>query len=192
MQTQMISLLMAMFLVFASIMSPAAAMSPFAARADVMMWLDHLGSQLDDTIIDTSFTVLRSKVGRGLAPWDIHSTTLGIPGFLVGNKEVDIKVNTIPEYNIVGLKVCYELSEPRTYICHLRFEQVKNPSALSSVSLDYTTKLTNKGRTWMRSVPILINPDNGNVRLSFRINTGNPADYIRVRAIGLVLSPKHK
>lgn len=183
MRKQMISLLAAMFLVFASIVAPSQAM------ADVVMWLNHLGFLPGDSSVKTSFEAVSSKVG-GLSGLNIQSTALGNTSPSGGNKVVEMGVQTIPGYNIVGVKVCYELSNPRTYICQIRLAQLQNPPSSAVVRLDDATKQINKGPICVTSAPTLIDPDNGAVRLSLRINTGNTADYIVIRGIGLVLRPK--
>jgi hypothetical protein len=158
-------------------------------NAPLVMWLNHLDLLAGDSSVKTSFTALSSMTG-GLSGLNIQSTTLGDTGIPAGNKVVEMGVPTIPGYTIIGVRVCYELSDPRSFITQIRLAQLQNPPSSALVMLDDATDLVNKGPICVTSAPTAIDPQKGAVRLSLRLNFGNTSDVIVVRGIGLLLKPK--
>jgi hypothetical protein len=158
-------------------------------NAPLVMWLNHLDLLAGDSSVKTSFTALSSMTG-GLSGLNIQSTTLGDTGIPAGNKVVEMGVPTIPGYTIIGVRVCYELSDPRSFITQIRLAQLQNPPSSAMVLLDDGTDFVNKGPVCVTSAPTSIDPQKGAVRLSLRLNFGNTADVIVVRGIGLLLKPK--
>jgi hypothetical protein len=93
-----------------------------------------------------------------------------------------------PGYLIRGVRVCYELSSKRSFISQIRLAQVQNPPQTAVVLLDDGTDLINPGPVCVDSAVTTVNPALGEVLISLRVNFGNIADKIVVRALGLILS----
>jgi hypothetical protein len=94
-----------------------------------------------------------------------------------------------PGYSIRGVRVCYELTSKRSFISQIRLAQVQTPPQTATVLLDDGTDQTNPGPICVDSAATNVDPRVGEVLLSLRVNFGNTADKIVVRALGLHLSP---
>jgi hypothetical protein len=94
-----------------------------------------------------------------------------------------------PGYAVKGVRVCYELSNSRSFISQIRLAQVQTPPQSANVMLDDPTDHTNPGPICIDSATTTINPALGAVLLSLRVKFGNTADRIVVRALGLHLAP---
>ena len=162
---------------------------PVVKKDTGIMWLNHLDLLPGDPSVKTSYAYLRSLTG-GLNGLNIKSTTTGDTGIPSGNKVVAMGVPTIPGYTIVGVRVCYELSSPKSHITQIRLSQLQNPPSSALVMLDDGTDLTDKGPLCVTSSPTSVDPQKGAVRLSLRLNFANTSDVIVIRAVGLVLKPK--
>lgn len=90
---------------------------------------------------------------------------------------------------IKGVRVCYELSNPRSFISQIRLAQVQDPPSTAVVLLDDGTDLTDQGPVCMDSeiVKPAIKSKFGSVLLSLRLNFGDIADKIVIRALGLLV-----
>jgi hypothetical protein len=154
-----------------------------------IMWIDHLDFLPGDPSVTTSFNAVSSGVGGGLSGLIIQSNTLGNTGTGGGNKVVEKGLQVPPGYLIKGVRICYELSNARTFFTQTRLDQVKDPPNQSIVLLDDATHLTNPGPVCVDSQSTTVDPSRGAVRLNFRINTGDTSDRIVLRAVGLHLQP---
>ena len=94
-----------------------------------------------------------------------------------------------PGYAVKGVRVCYELSNSRSFISQIRLAQVQTPPGSANVVLDDPTDHTNPGPICVDSATTTINPALGALLLSLRAKFGNTADRIVVRALGLHLAP---
>ena len=106
-----------------------------------------------------------------------------------GNKEVHLGLQVPPYHLIKGIRVCYELSNKRSFISQIRLAQVQTPPQNAVVMLDDATDLTNPGPICVDSATTTVDPSAGEVLISLRVNFGNTADRIAVRALGLHLTP---
>jgi hypothetical protein len=84
--------------------------------------------------------------------------------------------------------VCYENSNPRSFISQVRLAQVQNPPSTASVILDDGTHLNAAGPVCVDSHTTAIDPSLGPLLLSLRVQFANTADKIVVRGLGLHLS----
>ncbi len=157
-----------------------------------IMWINHLDFLPGDPTVTTSFNAITSGVGLGLSGLIIKSTTTG-EGTEAEKKVVEKGLQVSPGFLISGVRVCYELSNTTSFISQISLAQLQDPPVTALLVLDDPTDLTN-------SVPIcadsaapstLIDPSQGAVRLSLRVNFENTADLIVIRAVGLhlVLDP---
>jgi hypothetical protein len=168
----------------------ATAASAQDARRTVL-WLNHLDFLAGDPSVQTSFNAISSGVGGGLSGLIIKSTTVGDTAAGGGNKVVEMGATEVPPgYQITGVRVCYELSDAKSFITQIRLDQVQNPPASAVVKLDDGTDQTNKGPICVDSKATTVDPAVGGTRLSLRVNFGNTAHRIVVRAVGLYLVPK--
>jgi hypothetical protein len=154
-----------------------------------IMWINHFALLPGDASVQTSFDAISSGVGGGLTGLVIQSSTTGEIAQGGGNKVVHTGLQVSPGYLIRGVRVCYELSNPRSFISQIRLAQVQTPPQSAIVRLDDGTDQTNAGPVCVDSAPTTVNPSLGEVLLSLRVNFGDTGDRIVVRAVGLTLSP---
>ena len=154
-----------------------------------VMWINHFDLLPGDPSVTTSFNAVTSGVGGGLTGLVIRSSTTGENAQGGGNKVVHMGLQVPPGYLIRRVRVCYELSNRRSFISQIRLAQVQTPPATAIVRLDDPTDLTNPGPICVDSAAVTVVPSQGEVLLSLRVNFGNTADRIVVRALGLHLSP---
>ena len=154
-----------------------------------IMWVNHFDLLPGDPSVKTSFNAVNSGVGGGLTGLVIESTTTGENAQGGGNKVVHMGLQVPPGYSIRGVRVCYELSNKRSFISQIRLAQVQTPPQTASVLLDDGTDQTNPGPICVDSAATTVDPSVGEVLLSLRVNFGNTSDKIVVRALGLHLSP---
>lgn len=166
---------------------PPKSIVPPALRRGKLMWINHFDLLPGDASVRTSFNSVSSGVGGGLEGLVIESTTTGDTVPSGGNKDVKMAVEVPPGYTIKGVRVCYELSNRRSFITQIRLAQVQNPPATALVLLDDGTDQTNPGPICVDSATTTVNPAAGAVLLSLRVNFGNTSDKIVVRGLGLHL-----
>lgn len=159
------------------------------ATRKMIMWVNHFDLLPGDPSVTTSFNAVNSGVGGGLTGLVIQSSTTGENAQGGGNKVVHMGLQVPPGYSIRGVRVCYELSNKRSFISQIRLAQVQTPPQSASVLLDDGTDQTNPGPICVDSAAANVDPRVGEVLLSLRVNFGNTADKIVVRALGLHLSP---
>lgn len=154
-----------------------------------VMWINHFDLLPGDPSVTTSFNAVSSGVGGGLTGLVIQSSTTGENATGGGNKVVHMGLQVQPGFLIKGVRVCYELSNKRSFISQIRLAQIQNPPQSAIVQLDDGTDQTNPGPICVNSTATSVDPSVGEVLLSLRVNFGNTADKIVVRALGLLLSP---
>lgn len=160
-----------------------------------LMWINHLDFLAGDSSVITSFNAVNSGVGGGLSGLIVQSTTTGDVADGGGNKVIEKGLVVPPGYDVDGVRVCYELSNPGSHITQIRLAQVQDPPDKAFVVLDDGTDLTDSGPicvdSALPSAPIDLGE--GALRLSFRVNFDTPisdseeGDKIVVRAVGLHL-----
>ena len=158
-------------------------------RRKTIMWVNHFDLLPGDPSVTTSFNAISSGVGGGLTGLVIQSTTTGEEAQGGGNKVVHMGLEVPPNYLIKGVRVCYELSNQRSFISQIRLAQVQTPPQSAIVKLDDGTDQTNPGPVCVDSATARVDPSLGAVLLSLRVNFGDTSDKIVVRALGLHLSP---
>jgi len=153
-----------------------------------IMWINHLDLLPGDpSSVVTAFNAVSSGVGSGLSGLIIMSTTIGNTASGGGNKVVEKGLKVPPGFLITGVRVCYELSNARSFIDLIRLAQVQDPPSSAVVRQDDSTQQVNPGPVCVNSAPTTINPDLGAVRLDLRVNFGDTSDKIVVRAVALHL-----
>ena len=151
------------------------------------MWIDHLVFLPGDPSVHTSFNAVNSGVGGGLSGLIITSSTLGDEAEGGGNKVVETALEVPPGFDIVSVRICYENSNPRSFITQTRLAQVQDPPSTALVLLDDPTHLNAAGPVCVNSQSTLVDPAKGSVLLSLRLNFGDTSDKIVLRAVGLNL-----
>lgn len=151
-----------------------------------VMWINHLELLAGDPTVKTSFNAISSGVGGGLSGLIIQSTTTGdISGG--GNKVVETGLQVPPGFLVKGVRVCYESSNKRTFITQISLSQVQDPPGSAVSRLDDGTDHTNAGPVCVDSKATSADPTKGALILDLRLNFGNTADRIVIRALGLRL-----
>jgi len=153
-----------------------------------VMWINPLELLAGDPSVKTSFNAVSSGVGGGLSGLIIQSTTLGDTAAGGGNKVIEAGLQVPPGYLVKGVRVCYESSNRRSFITQIRLAQVQNPPSSAIVRLDDGTDLTNPGPVCVDSAATSVDQAQGAVFLSLRLNFGNTADRIVLRALGLYVA----
>lgn len=154
------------------------------------LWINHFSLLPGDASVTTTFNAVSSGVGTGLTGLVVHSSTIGNTGAGGGNKVVQTAVQVPPLYTIRGVRVCYELSNARSFITQIRLSQVQNPPATASVLLDDPARRTAVGPVCVNSASTSVDPAAGAVLLNLRLNFGATSDRIVVRGLALLLAPK--
>ncbi|HYK21581.1 MAG TPA: hypothetical protein VEV42_12650 [Pyrinomonadaceae bacterium] len=153
-----------------------------------IMWVNHFDLLPGDPSVKTSFNAVNSGVGGGLTGLVIQSSTTGEDAQGGGNKVVHMGLQVPPGFSIRGVRVCYELTNKRSFISQIRLSQVQNPPQSAIVLLDDGTDQTNPGPICVDSAATNVDPSAGEVLIDLRVNFGNTADKICVRALGLLLT----
>src|ERR1022692_459207 len=96
------------------------------------MWIDHLVFLPGDPSVQTSFNAVNSGVGSGLSGLVITSSTIGNEAQGGGNKVVETALEVPPGFDIVSVRVCYENSNPRSFITQTRLADRKSTRLNSS------------------------------------------------------------
>ena len=146
------------------------------------MWINHLDLLPGDPSVLTTFNAVQSG---GLV---VRSTTTGETAPGGGNKVVHTALEVPPDNIIKRVRVCYELSNSRSFISQIRLSQLQNPPSQAIVMLDDATDHTNPGPICVASSDTTVDPSLGAVDLDLRVNFGSTADSIVVLALGLVLT----
>ena len=167
-----------------------------APSEKALMWVNHFALLPGDADVVTSFNSTTSGVGTGLTGLVIQSSTPGENSVSGGNKVVHMALQVPPGWLLRGVRVCYQLSDPKSFISQIRLAQVQDPPAFALVHLDDATDLVAPGPVCTDSAMLTgaeIDPAKGSVLISLRVNfsatgvLGGGAHRIVVRALGLHL-----
>jgi hypothetical protein len=157
---------------------------------ETVMWINHLDMLAGDPSVQVSFNAVSSGVGGGLSGLIIESNAVGDTAPGGGNKVVEKGTLVPPGWLVTGVRTCYELSDARSFISQVRLAQVQDPPAQAIVRLDDGTDQVDPGPICVDSTPTSIDPEQGELLLSLRLNFGDTSDRIVVRALGLHLQSK--
>ena len=154
-----------------------------------LMWIDHFSFLPGDSSVQTSFNAVTSGVGAGLTGLVISSSTTGEDANGGGNKVVQRALEVPPGYTIKGVRVCYELTDARSFISQIRLAQVEPTPLSARIALDDGTDLTDPGPTCADSAATNVDASAGAVLIHLRVNFANTADRIALRGVALHLVP---
>jgi hypothetical protein len=152
-----------------------------------VMWINPLELLAGDPTVKTSFNAINSGVGSGLSGLIIQSTSTGDTSG-GGIKVVEVGLQVPPGLLVKGVRVCYQSSNQRSFITQIRLSQVQDPPSSAIVRLDDGTDHANAGPVCVDSQATSVNPAQGAVFLSLRLNFGDTADRIVIRALGLYVA----
>jgi hypothetical protein len=161
-----------------------------------VQWVNHFDLLSGDpSVTTTSSLSTNSGVGSGLTALVITSSTTGDLDSDGGDKVVQMALELQPKTRIIGVRLCYELSDPGpsgSYINQIRLAQIQNPPSSAIVLLDDATVRDASGPTCVDSALAspAIRANKGSVLLSLRVNFSNVVDKIAVRAVGLLVNPE--
>jgi hypothetical protein len=161
-----------------------------------VQWVNHFDLLSGDpSVTTTSSRSTNSGVGSGLTALVITSSTVGDVDSFDGNKVVQMALELQPKTRIVGVRLCYELSDPGpngSFIDQIRLAQIQDPPGTALVLLDDATAQNATGPTCVNSALASppIRAKDGSVLLSLRVNFSTPGDLIAVRALGLLVNPQ--
>jgi hypothetical protein len=157
-----------------------------------VLWLDHFGLLPGDSDLTTSHRSTTSCPGftSCLTGLVVESSTTGDHFAAGGNKVVHMAAGVPPGFDVTGVRVCYELSNPASFITQVRLAQVQDPPDSALVLLDDVTDLTEAGPACVDTEPPFagsIDPEAGSLLVSLRLNYSSTTDRIVVRGLGLLL-----
>jgi len=162
-----------------------------AGNQTATMWINHLDLVPGGAEVQTLYSSTSSGVGGGLSGLIVMSTTLGETFTPTGNKVIEKGLDVPPNYNITGVRICYESTSAGSFISQVRLSQLGNPPSVANVILDDATDLTNVGPVCVNSAATAVDTSLGAVRLSLRVNFGSLTDKIVIRGLGLLLQRTH-
>ena len=152
-----------------------------------IMWIDHFGLQPGDATVQTSAQGT-TPAGFGFAGLVVTSTTTGEVSPATGSRKVVHRALEVPPgYTVKGVRVCYELSNSRTFISRIGLAQVANPPTAATVVLDDDTDRTNLGPICIDSAETTVATTSGSILLSLQLNFGDIGDSIVIRGVGIRL-----
>jgi hypothetical protein len=154
------------------------------------MWINHFALLPGDPSVKTSFNAINSGVGGGLAALVVQSTTTGENAAGGGNKVVHMALQVPPGYLVVGVRLCYESTNARSFISQVRIAQVGNPPGSATVLLDDATDHVDVGPVCVDVRSPQIDPAKGPLLFSLRVKFGRTSDKIAVRGLALRLVAK--
>jgi hypothetical protein len=153
-----------------------------------IQWIDHFSFLAGDSSVQTTHEAVSSGVGSGLTALVVTSNTPGENAPSGGNTVIHRALEVPPGYTIKGVRVCYELTNARSFISQIRLAQIQDPPSSAIVRLDDATDLTDEGPVCVDSAPTSVDPSKGQVLLDLRVNFGGASDKIAIRAVGLHLA----
>jgi hypothetical protein len=157
------------------------ALGPSTATAQTVQWINHLGLVAgDSSVTQTSYTATLF-----FGP-TIRSTTLGDRDSFGGNKVVTTSIQIPPSSTIIGVRLCYSLSNSRSFINDLRLAQIQDPPTVASVVLEDPTQLDDPGPICVNSASTSVDPSLGALLLSLRVNFGDTSDSINILSLGVI------
>jgi hypothetical protein len=153
---------------------------------DTTMWINHFALLPHDESVQTSV--------RDMSLVITSSTTGGVGP--TGNKCVYMGLQIPPGFLLSRVRVCYALSNSRSFIRQIRIAQVADPPVSATVILDDPRQLTNPGPVCVNGKRTEIDPSLGALLLYIYVQFGdNPdnldelRDEIRINALGLQVRP---
>jgi hypothetical protein len=152
-------------------------------------WIDHFSLLPGDASVTTTYNAVNSGIGSGLPALVIHSSTTGENAPSGGNKVVQTALEVPPHYRIVGVRLCYELTNARSFVSQVSISQVQNPPAAANALLDDGTHHTDVGPVCIDITSQQIDPAAGPLLFWLRVNFGDTSDRIAIRGVGLHLTP---
>lgn len=154
------------------------------------MWINHFALLPGDPSVKTSANAITSGVGGGLTALVVQSSSTGETVKGGGNKVVHAALQVPPGFLVVGVRICYELTNARSFISQVRIAQVGNPPASATVLLDDGTDHTAVGPVCVDVSSKQIDPAKGALLFSLRVKFGNTSDRIAIRGVALRLIAK--
>ena len=165
------------------------------ALAQPIMWLNHLDFLPGDETVNVDFQSVQCPGTLGLSGLAITSTTLGDQGPSNENKVIEKGVPLPPDFEVNGVRVCYQSTSDQSFITQVRLCQLGSPPGFCLVQLDDGTDLTDTGPVCVNSATPFLgaidpNPEDtdleGALRLSLRVDFGDLGDTICLTGIGLI------
>lgn len=149
------------------------------AIAQTVQWINHLDLIAGDaSVTQASYA---STQDFGLI---IRSTTVGDVDSSGGNKVVSKALQIPSNSTITGIRLCYALSDTRSFVSAIRLSQVQAPES-ATILLDSPLR-GSEGPVCVDSNATSIDPSLGALILDLRVNFGDTADRITVRSLGII------
>jgi hypothetical protein len=158
----------------------AEAMAAAAPQAN-LLWISHLDPRPREAhgLVTTNGTPIGATSGLVIRP-----TTMGVDRVLEQGLQVP------PGFAIKKVALCYQVSNPASYITHIKLTRLTGADSFVEVLNDPDDK-TSTSATCVDSTeaPVPVDPSQGPVRLNLGVTFSNATHLIMIRAIGLYLEP---
>jgi hypothetical protein len=150
-----------------------------------VMWVDHLAFQAGTPSVQVSFDAVDSGVGSGTSGLIVEAGTG--PGPRVVEQGLLVPSGLLVD----GVRVCYELSDRRSYISQVRLEQLEDPPDRTRTKLVDVRGMPALGPICVDSArpSQAIDASTGSLRLQLGLNFPDPSanDRIVIRGVGLLV-----
>jgi len=90
---------------------------------------------------------------------------------------------------LTGVRICYSLSNSRSFIAGVRITQLQDPLTSAVALLDDSIPLVDPGPTCASSMSVSIDPTAGALQLLLTLNFGDTSDSITILAVGINTNP---
>jgi hypothetical protein len=153
-----------------------------------MMWVNHFDLLPEDSSVTT--TCSNNDIGADFPDLVIQSSTTGAKAKNGAWKCVHMGLQIPPGYKPTAVRLCYQLSNTRSFISGIHLSQVLAPYTGALIKLNDNTAQNKLGPVFAdsQSVPP-IDPSLGVIILELLVNFGNTSDKIMIHALGLNLYP---
>lgn len=152
-----------------------------AAPQASLLWISHLDARPREAhgLVTSDGTPIGATSGLVIRP-----TTTGVDRVLEQGLQVP------PGFAIKKVALCYQVSNPASYITHIKLTRLTGADSFSEVLNDPDDK-TSTSATCIDSTEASapVDPSQGPVRLNLGVTFTNATHLIMIRAIGLYLEP---
>jgi hypothetical protein len=148
-----------------------------ADEHETVQWINHLEFLPGVSYVATSYTPINGGLKVTASETGENFIVQGLP--------------VAPGFLVTGIRVCYELTDPESFISQIAITQLEDPPVSRVLVLNDTTELSDMGPICVNSTPSFgdIDPSQGALNLSLGMWFPDINDSITVLGVGLVMVP---
>ncbi len=160
-------------------------LAAFGAVHPSTLWLD-LAKFASDSH-ELTITPLTSRNGAGTAAEGIVVQAPTAAGSLAGlPRQVSMDLDAPDGFALVGVRVCYQLTNPRSTISRIRVSRPGERGKEPQILIDDTADRTAPGPVCVDTRPIRTT-EHGPITVTLRFSLQDPLDRIALRGVGLLV-----